>query len=76
MSVVHRVCVLALKITDSQLDNTEQMAKSQIAYFSPLKMATTAKQHALGKHNLAVLAKVRELRDTIRAGAVIMKVKA
>jgi hypothetical protein len=62
------VCCAVLKITDEELDGLEKMARGQLAYFSPLKMATMGRQRALGQHNLAVLAKLRELRDTIKAG--------
>jgi hypothetical protein len=67
------ICRNVAKITDAELDELERMAKGQLAYFSPLKMATTGRQHALGQHNLAVLTKLRELRDTIKAGESIAK---
>ena len=66
---LYSVCRNILKVTDEEIAEAEKMAKGQLAYFSPLKMATQGRQHALGKHNLAVLAKVRELRDTIKSGA-------
>ena len=66
---LYSVCRNIRKVTDQELAEAEEMAKGQMAYFSPLKMATQGRQHALGKHNLDVIAKVRALRDTINAAA-------
>jgi hypothetical protein len=62
------ICRAVRKLSDAELDDLERMAKGQLAYLSPLKMATSARQHALGNHNLLVLTKLRELRDAIKAG--------
>ena len=65
---IYSVCRAIRKITDEELAELEKVAKGQLEYCSPLKMATQGRQNALGKHNLAVLAKLRELRDAIMAG--------
>lgn len=71
MNSIHALCKKALKVTDEELDELTEVARQQLEYCSPLKMATTARQHALGHHNMLVLAKVRELRDTIKDGEKI-----
>lgn len=71
---LYSVCRNVLKVTDEEIAEAEKIAHGQLDYLSPLKMATTARQHALGKHNMAVLTKLRELRDTIKAGASIRRV--
>lgn len=70
---VYTFCRKALTITDDDLADAENIARKQLEYFSPLKMATTARQHALGAHNMAVITKVRELRDVLRGGKDISK---
>jgi hypothetical protein len=72
MSVL-RIARSIRTIKDEELAELEQMAKGQLAYCSPLKMATMGRQHALGMHNLLVLAKLRELRDAIKAGEQLRK---
>lgn len=69
MKTILSVCRKVLTIPDKEFEEAEKLAQGQLAYHSPLKMATTAKQRALGEHNTRVLAKLRDLRDTIRAGA-------
>ena len=58
----------AVKVTDEELAELEELAKGQMQYLSPLKMATMARQHQLGEYNLRVLECVRKLRDTIISG--------
>ena len=67
---LYSVCRNIRKITDAELAEAEEMAKSQCAYFSPLKMATQGRQHALGKHNLEVISRIRFLRDIINHAAI------
>lgn len=55
------------RIRDAELDEMQKLAEGQLNYIHPLKLATQAKQHALGNHNLAVLTRLRELRDMIIA---------
>lgn len=72
MSVLS-ICRAIRAVKDEELAELEQMAKGQLAYLSPLKMATMGRQHALGTHNLLVLSKLRELRDAIKAGERLAK---
>lgn len=69
MKNVLNVARKILALTDEELNEAEAMARGQLEYLSPLRMATTAKQHALGNHNLRVVTELRALRETIRAGA-------
>jgi len=69
MKKLNAICKKALTITDAELREIEELAHDQMAYLHPLKMAAAAKMHALGQHNMAVATKLRELRDTIAAGA-------
>lgn len=66
---INALCKKVLEITDSQLDAATAEAERQLGYMHPLKMGTAGKVHSAGRHNLAVAQKLRELRDTIRAGA-------
>ena len=68
---IHKICKEVLKITDEEIEELREIAKRQEEYFSPLKMATAAKQNALGKHNNAVLDKLIELKEVIEQGASI-----
>lgn len=69
------ICRAARKVTDEELAEMETMARGQASYIRPLKLATQARQNALGKHNLSVLEKLRELRDTIKAGENLARSK-
>lgn len=62
------LCRDVLRVDDTEVAELERMANQQCAYLSPLKMATSARQHALGRHNLIVIAKYRELREAIETG--------
>jgi hypothetical protein len=73
VNIVYGICRKVVKITDEELAELEEVAKTQLGYLSPLKCATMGWQHALGNHNLAVVAKVRELRDLIVQGAQIKR---
>jgi len=68
MNNINALCKKALKVTDEELAELTDVARSQLEHCSPLKQATTARQQALGHHNMLVLTKVRELRDTIKNG--------
>lgn len=72
-NIVYGICRKVVKITDEELAELEEVAKVQLEYLSPLKCATMGWQHALGNHNLAVVAKLRELRDLILQGAEIKR---
>lgn len=68
MKNIHSLCRKVAKITDAKLAEVEQMAAAQVAHTHPLKMATAGRINSAGSHNQRVLAKLRELRDTILAG--------
>lgn len=65
---VNKACKAVLKLTDEDFAAVEDMAMAQAAYSHPFKMATAARQHDHGDHNLRVLAALRNLRDVIKAG--------
>lgn len=73
MKTILSVCKKVLTITDEEFARADEVAREQLEYTHPLKMATTGKQRALGDHNTRVLAKLRELRDVIREGAGLAK---
>jgi hypothetical protein len=73
MNKIYTVTRKARLITDQELEELEKIAKGQIAFFSPLRMATTARQKELGEYNFRVLACVRNLRDTIVSGEHLVK---
>lgn len=55
-------------LSDEDLNAAERMAREQLTYTSPLKMATVARSHKLGSHNLRVVLELRAIRETIRQG--------
>ena len=57
---------LILALTDDDFEQLEEMYNNQLNYFSPLKMATQNKQHALGEHNKSVVNGLKQLRETIK----------
>ncbi len=64
-------CKEVLKITEEELKEMEKIAQQQMEYFNPLKMETAGWQHELGQHNKRVVKKIRELKETLEAGANI-----
>jgi hypothetical protein len=69
MKNIHTICRKVAKLTDQELATADSEAAEQWTYLHPLKLARAARVHAAGNHNQRVLAKLRELRDTILAGA-------
>lgn len=69
MKNIHSICRKVAKITDAEIAEVEQMAQDQSGYVHPLKMATAGRVQNAGNHNQRVIAKLRELRDTILDGA-------
>lgn len=62
------LCRNAAHVSDEELAELEKVANEQVNYMHPLKHGTQAKQNALGRYNLRVIAAVRNLRDLIVAG--------
>ncbi len=69
MKNIHAICRKVAKLTDAELAEADTEAQEQRSYMHPLKMATASRTQAAGSHNQRVLAKVRELRAAILAGA-------
>lgn len=70
LNVMSELCMDVLKkATPEVLDQATREAEGQTQFHHPLKMGTTKKINEHGNHNLKVLAKLRELRDVIVAGA-------
>lgn len=68
---INKVCKSVMKLQDSDFEEIEKAYKNQLAYISPLKMATTSKQHMLGEHNEKVIIALKVLRDVIKDGEAI-----
>lgn len=68
---IYKICKDVLKITDEEVSEVREIAKGQLEYNHPLKMATTGTQHALGEYNNKVLDKLLELKAVIEEGATI-----
>lgn len=68
---IYKICENVLKITDDEVSEIREIAKGQLEYMHPLKMATARKQHLLGEHNNKVLDKLLELKAVIEEGAEI-----
>lgn len=63
------ICIKVTQITDEEVQELRDIAQGQLEYISPLRMATTAKQNALGQHNMAVLDALLKLKEVIESGA-------
>ena len=63
------ICLLVSHITDEEVQEIRDIAQGQLDYCQPLKMATTAKQNALGRHNMDVLDALLKLKEVIESGA-------
>jgi hypothetical protein len=48
MKTILSVCKKVLTIPDEEFAEAEKVARDQMEFLSPLRMATTAKQRALG----------------------------
>ena len=66
---IYDICIKVTQITDEEIKEIRGIAEGQMAYFSPLRMATTGKQNELGRHNMAVLDALLKLKDVIESGA-------
>lgn len=73
MNRLEELCAIALELTEEDFEEMDEIIRQQLEYCQPLKMATTAWQHELGRHNQAVVAKIRELKDVILQGANIQR---
>ena len=68
---IYKICEDVLKITDEEVNEIKEIAKGQLEYNHPLKMATAGRLHALGEHNMKVLDKLLELKAAIEEGATL-----
>ena len=68
MNTVHKICKQVVALTDEELDAAEIEANEQVNHLHPLKVAKQFRINKAGKHNLRVIAAVRNLRNTITAG--------
>lgn len=66
---IYDICILVAHITDAEVQEIRDIAQRQLDYISPLRMATTAKQNALGQHNMDVLDALLNLKKVIESGA-------
>lgn len=63
------ICIAVTQITEAEVQELRDIAQGQLDYCHPLKMATTAKQNALGRHNMDVLDALLNLKEVIESGA-------
>ena len=66
---IYGICIAVTQITDAEVQELRDIAQGQLDYCSPLRMATTAKQNALGRHNMDVLDALLKLKGVIESGA-------
>lgn len=66
---IYDICLKVTQITDAEVQEIRDIAQGQLNYLSPLRMATTAHQNALGRHNMAVLDALLKLKEVIESGA-------
>lgn len=65
---IYDILIQVRKITDEEVQEIRDIAQGQLDYISPLRMATTAKQNALGRHNMAILDALVKLKEVIDSG--------
>ena len=65
---IYKICEDAIKVTDEEIKEIQDVYTQQLQYMSPLKMATTRKQHELGEYNKKVLEKIIELKNLLKSG--------
>ena len=68
---IYDICIMVKQMTDAELLELQEIAHAQMTYLNPLKMATTAKENALGRHNQAVLDALLNLKAVIESGESI-----
>lgn len=68
MEKLLRLCKRIREIPEEEMCEAMEVASGQLEFLSPLKMATTKKQRALGEYNMIVIGKLAELRAIIRRG--------
>lgn len=70
---INKICREVLSITEEEFNEMYDVANGQLEYNDPLKPATSGWQLRLGKHNIAVLDALKDLKHTIEQGADIKK---
>lgn len=70
---IYNICIAVAQITEAEVQEIREIAQGQLDYFSPLRMATTAQQNALGRHNMDVLDALLKLKEVIESGAQLME---
>ena len=68
---MEKICDIAeaiMNITDNDVAEMQEVIDGQRNYDNPLRMATTARQHMLAKHNQRVLDGIVALRKVIAEG--------
>lgn len=73
MKKIEKLCRDIYKLTEEDFREADEIVRGQLEYCHPLKMDTAKWQHDLGKHNAAVIAKLRELKEVIEQGAGIKR---
>ena len=66
---IYDICIMVTQITDAEVKELRDIARSQREFISPLRPATTKKQNDLGAHNDAVLDALLNLKKVIEGGA-------
>ena len=64
---VNKVCKAVKNLTEEDFKAVFDMAKEQIEYTNPLKMATASKLNDTGEHNFKVIEALRNLKIVIES---------
>jgi hypothetical protein len=67
MNSIHNLCKKIARLTDADFAAVERIAKDQVSYMHPLKMATAGRIQSTGKKNMVVIEKLRELRTVLNS---------
>lgn len=57
---------------DEQITELQETAEEQLSYIHPLKQATVAEQHALGRHNQKAAELINQLKEHLLNGKEIV----
>lgn len=66
---IYEIRKTLFEITDKEIEELREMAREQIEYSHPFKMATARYQNQLGEYNNKVLDKILELKQIFEYGA-------
>lgn len=72
---INKICKDVLSLTEEDIENMRGVINGQLTYTHPLRQGTAARQHKLGAHNQRVLKQLVKLKNVIKSGEDVVKMK-